>query len=75
MARLQGWDRSGPNRLTVQISTNALLRSRQCSANVLLGAGPRRGQHGARVSTVAFEGVEARPVDVQVQIARERSSS
>jgi hypothetical protein len=28
-----------------------------------------------RVSTVAFEGIEAREVDVQVQIARATSSS
>jgi magnesium chelatase family protein len=30
---------------------------------------PRGGNMVSRVSTVAFEGVEARPVDVQVQIA------
>src|ERR1700733_13991077 len=34
-----------------------------------LGRPGRRADMVARVSTVAFEGVEARPVDVQVQIA------
>ena len=47
-----------------------LLRSGKCSANVPTVDEPRRGADMvARVSTVAFEGVEARPVDVQVQIA------
>ncbi len=46
------------------------LRSVDCSANVLTIGKPGRGADMvARVSTVAFEGVEARPVDVQVQIA------
>jgi magnesium chelatase family protein len=35
------------------------------SATLLCG----RGQHGPTVSTVAFEGIEARSVDVQVQVA------
>jgi magnesium chelatase family protein len=46
------------------------LRLGHCSANVLTIGEPGRGADMvARVSTVAFEGVEARPVDVQVQIA------
>ena len=46
------------------------LRLGRCSANVLTIGEPGRGADMvARVSTVAFEGVEARPVDVQVQIA------
>ena len=46
-----------------------LLRSVNCSANVPATGQPAGGQMVARVSTVAFEGVEARPVDVQVQVA------
>src|ERR1700733_4308664 len=46
------------------------LRWGLCSANVPTMGEPGRGADMvARVSTVAFEGVEARPVDVQVQIA------
>ena len=46
------------------------LRSGDCSANVLAIDEPGRGADMvARVSTMAFEGVEARPVDVQVTIA------
>ena len=49
---------------------NFPLALRLCSANVRLAAGRERGDGMvARVSTVAFEGVEARPVDVQVQVA------
>ena len=60
----------GPDDWPMRGSEKCPLRSGQCSANVLVNIEPSGGPDMvARVSTVAFEGVEARPVDVQVHIA------